>query len=440
MEYGLLLAGVVLGVVIGYLLGKRNSHRAAGTISESDLDEKYVLRALYSTLEERLDEAQTERSKMENERLELSGQLAAKNQELLNLSERLRETKKEIEDLQERFKVEFKNVANELLEEKSKKFTEQNEKELDRILLPFKTRLKEFEEKVDKTYKENRDEQISLKTQIDGLQKLNQQMAKEALELTNALKGDSKSMGDWGEFQLTRLLEQAGLKENVHFQTQNSFADGEGHQKRPDFIVHLPEDKHLIIDAKVSLKAYEAYHSAETDADRSDALKRHLASIKAHIKGLGSKRYEDLYQIATPDYVMMYIPVEPAFLLALEQDEDGQLYAEALDKNVVLVSTSTLLATLRTVGYIWKQETQAKNVQEIADRGAKLYDKFVGFVESLTAIGQRLDQARVTYDKALGQLKDGPGNLIRQAEQLKGLGLKTNKSLPKGLKEHSEDE
>ena len=440
MEYGFIVVGLVLGGVIGYLLGRKKSGGESGGISQSEIDEKYVLRPLYSTLENQISELKKEREKDDDERLDLARKLAAKEQELANLAERLSETKRDIEQLQEKFKVEFRNVANELLDEKSKKFTEHNEKELERILQPFKTKLKEFEDKVDKTYKDNRDEQISLKTQIEGLQKLNQQMAKEALELTNALKGDSKIMGDWGEFQLTQLLEQAGLKENVHFTTQNSFGDADGRQKRPDFIVHLPDDKHLIIDAKVSLKAYEEYHSAKDEAQRADALKKHIISVKTHIKGLGAKRYEDLYDIRTPDYVMMYIPVEPAFLLALEHDREGQLYSEALDKNVVLVSTSTLLATLRTVGYIWKQETQAKNVQEIADRGAKLYDKFVGFVENLQDIGTRLDQAQISFHNATRQLSEGPGNLVRQAEQLRSLGLKTNKTLPEGLKESSEDE
>ena len=440
MEYGFIVVGLVLGGVIGYLLGRKKSGGESGGISQSEIDEKYVLRPLYSTLENQISELKKEREKDDDERLDLARKLAAKEQELANLAERLSETKRDIEQLQEKFKVEFRNVANELLDEKSKKFTEHNEKELERILQPFKTKLKEFEDKVDKTYKDNRDEQISLKTQIEGLQKLNQQMAKEALELTNALKGDSKIMGDWGEFQLTQLLEQAGLKENVHFTTQNSFGDADGRQKRPDFIVHLPDDKHLIIDAKVSLKAYEEYHSAKDEAQQADALKKHIISVKTHIKGLGAKRYEDLYDIRTPDYVMMYIPVEPAFLLALEHDREGQLYSEALDKNVVLVSTSTLLATLRTVGYIWKQETQAKNVQEIADRGAKLYDKFVGFVENLQDIGTRLDQAQASFHNATRQLSEGPGNLVRQAEQLRSLGLKTNKTLPEGLKESSEDE
>lgn len=440
MEYGFIVIGLVLGGIIGYLLGKSNSGGKKGGLPQSEIDEKYVLRPLYSTLEKQLSELKIDAEKDDQERLQLAQKLAAKEQELAHLAERLSESKKEIEELQEKFKVEFRNVANELLDEKSKKFSEHNEKELERILQPFKTKLKEFEDKVDKTYKDNRDEQISLKTQIDGLQKLNQQMAKEALELTNALKGDSKTMGDWGEFQLTQLLQQAGLKENVHFQTQNSFDDGDGRQKRPDFIVHLPDDKHLIIDAKVSLKAYEEYHSAEDEGQRTDALKKHILSVRTHIKGLGSKRYEDLYDIQTPDYVMMYIPVEPAFLLALEHDREGQLYSEALDKNVVLVSTSTLLATLRTVGYIWKQETQAKNVQEIADRGAKLYDKFVGFVENLQDIGSRLDQAQASFHNAKRQLSEGPGNLVRQAEQLRALGLKTNKTLPEGLKENGEEE
>ncbi len=440
MEYLLLVVGLVPGAAIGYLLAKQHPNRAAGTLTQEEVDEKYVARPLYSTLEDRVREERSGREKLESIRVELERKLAARKQELIDLGNRLKETTKEIGQLQEQSRIAFRNVANELLEEKSKKFTEQNEKELDRILQPFKVRLKEFEEKVDKTYQENRDEQISLKTQIKGLQKLNQQMAREALELTNALKGDPKARGDWGEFQLTRLLEEAGLREGIHFETQGGFRDNEGQLKKPDFIIHLPGSKHLIIDAKVSLVAYEQYHSAGDDTSRREALKAHFDSVRNHIRDLGAKKYEELYQMATPDYVMMYIPVEPAFFLALEGDKDGKLYTEALARNVVLVSSSTLMATLRTVGYIWKQETQAKNVQEIADRGAKMYDKFVGFVENLQDIGNRLDQAQDSYHKARSQLSEGRGNLVRQAGQLRSLGVKTNKPLPNEWKENSEED
>jgi len=430
MEYGMIVLGLILGGVIGYLIGLRKGSSRTDDSPTSD-----------SVSKELYDHLQTEKTKVENqveniqsERLELERKLARRDQELLDLQLRLDENKKEIEQLQKRFQIEFENVATKLLDEKSKKFSEHNSEQLDRILKPFKDKLKDFENKVDKTYQDNRDEQISLKEQIKGLRELNIKMSKEALELTHALKGDSKTRGDWGEFQLKRLLEQAGLTEGVHFETQGGFKDEEGRTKKPDFIVHLPDNKDIIIDAKVSLVAYEQYYSTDDESSRREALKSHIESVKNHIKGLGSKKYEELYGIQTPDYVMMYIPIEPAFFLALEGDKEGKLYSEALERNVVLVSSSTLMATLRTVGYIWKQEKQAKNVQEIADRGAKLYDKFVGFVESLQDIGQRLEQAQKSYNKSIGQLSDGPGNLIGQAEKLKSLGLKTNKSLPEGLK------
>ncbi len=430
MEYGMVILGLVLGGVIGYLMGIR---KGASRPDDSPTLPT-VPKELFTHLELEKEKAEKQLEKTQFEQLDLERKLARRDQELIDLQTRLDENKKEIEQLQKRFQIEFENVANKLLDEKSKKFTEHNSEQLDRILKPFKDKLKDFEEKVDKTYKDNRDEQISLKEQIKGLHALNVKMSKEALELTHALKGDSKTRGDWGEFQLNRLLEQAGLTEGVHFETQGGFKDDEGRLKKPDFIVHLPDNKHLIIDAKVSLVAYEQYYSADDDASRREALKHHLESIKTHIRGLGSKKYEELYDIQTPDYVMMYIPIEPAFFLALEGDKEGKLYSEALERNVVLVSSSTLMATLRTVGYIWKQEKQAKNVQEIADRGAKLYDKFVGFVDSLTEIGSRLEQAQKSYNKSIGQLSEGPGNLIGQAEKLKSLGLKTNKSLPEGLK------
>jgi DNA recombination protein RmuC len=278
---------------------------------------------------------------------------------------------------------------------------------------------------------ENSKERVSLKEEIKHLRDLNMQLSQDANQLVNALKGDNKMQGDWGEFQLEVLLEKSGLEKGVHFQTQLSFKDEAGFQKRPDFIINLPSNKHLIIDSKVSLKAYEAYFNTEDKAEKAVFMKAHLDSLRGHIRDLSSKNYTRLYQINSPDYLLMFVPIEPALLAALQ--EDNSIFLDALDRNIVLVTSSTLLATMRTVSYIWKQEKQKRSVLEIARQSGLLYDKFVGFVNDLKTIGKKLDEARGSYDGAMNKLQNSPkygDTLIGRAKRIKELGANASKELP----------
>lgn len=417
----------VLGGVVGFALGKLLSKSTSAALSNKvemlEDNNRQMFRAL--------SEEQEEKEEL------LKGRIAAER-DLVNLQQKFDESKKDIEKLQERFSKEFENLANKILEEKSEKFTKKNKENIENILSPLKEKIKVFEEKVDKTHKESIDYHAALRQQITGLKELNQQMSKEAINLTRALKGDSKAQGDWGETQLERILEKANLVKDIHYTTQGGFRDDEGRLKKPDFIVKLPENRHLIIDSKVSLTNYENYNSAENEADQELQLKLHVESLRKHIKDLGSKKYDALYDINSPDYVLMFVPIEPALMLALGNVQD--LYLEALDKNVVLVSSSTLLATLSTVSSMWRQENQKRNVLEIARQAGALYDKFNGLLVDLIDVGKRLDSAKSGYEGAMNKLSTGRGNLITSVEKLKKLGAKTQKSIPSNLLDRASEE
>ncbi len=359
------------------------------------------------------------------------GEFTKKNTENDFLMQQAETKKAEIEKIQEKFTAEFENLAQKILEDKSSKFTEQNKINIQNLLNPLQEKIKTFEQKVESSHKNSIDYHAELRGQINSLKDLNTQMSKETLNLTKALKGESKTQGDWGETQLELILEKANLTKGIHFTTQGGLRDEIGKLKKPDFIINLPENKHLIIDSKVSLTAYETFYNSDNELYKSESLKNHLASIRKHIKELGEKRYTDLYGINTPDYVLMFVPIEGALMLAL--NENSNLYLEALDKNVVLVSTSTLLATLSTVSSIWKQEDQKRNVLEIATRAGALYDKFEGFVQDLLSVGKNLNASKENYDAAMNKLVDGNGNLIRSVESIKKLGAKAKKSIPQNL-------
>jgi len=377
---------------------------------------------------------QTEKIKTEN----LIKEVSSSNAMNENFRERLTNQKTEIEELQKKFTAEFKNLANQIFEEKTAKFTEQNKTNLDTILDPLKEKIKSFEEKVEQSYKEEFKERISLKTEIKHLIELNKQLSDDANNLASALKGESKTQGDWGEFHLEKILEKSGLQKNIHYRTQTGMRDQQGLLKKPDFIIDLPENKQIIIDSKVSLSAYEGFYNAEAEEERENFLKNHITSIKNHIKDLSSKNYQDLYGVNTPDYVLMYIPIEGAFALATSQDD--KLFLEALEKNIVIVTTSTLLATMKTVSFIWKQENQKKNVLEIARQGGELYDKFVNFTDDLIKIGKQMDQAKNSYADAMNKLSDGKGNLVGKAEKIRKLGIKTSKKMNPTLVNQSIEE
>ncbi len=406
--------GAFLGLIISWIMIRRN----------------YVLKEIHLSEKEKTQKVEAELEKYRDELRGMERDLAASSEMMKQYKERLASRQDEVNLMQ----TTFENLANRLLDDKSEKFARQNKTQLDALLNPLQLKIKDFEEKVEKTYRHEAEERISLREEIKQLRDLNMQLSNDANSLAHALKGDSRIQGDWGEMNMELLLERAGLQLGVHYRKQSSHRDEEGNAKRPDFIIHLPEGKHIVVDSKVSLTAYSAHFDASDDTQKSQYLRAHLDSIKSHVKDLSSKRYEHLYQINTPDYVLMYIPIEPAFTLALQQN--SELYLEALDKNIVMVTNSTLLATLRTISYIWKQEKQKKNVLEIARQSGLLYDKFVGFVDDLKEIGKKIDNAQTTYDAAMNKLTTGKGNLIRRAEHVRELGAKASKSLPQNLLEN----
>ncbi len=403
--------------------------------------DSFVPKELYTTIATQNESLRRDLAAKEQEIRDSYAQLAARDQAVLHLETTLRTQRGEVEQLQARFKTEFENIANRLLEEKSQRFTTQNTQHLQSILSPLREKIKEFEENVDRKFLEDTREKASLKVEIGLLRDLNQQLSQDAHNLTSALKGQNKVQGNWGEMQLEVLLEKAGLTKHIHFQTQASFRNDDGHQKRPDFIIQLPDNKHLVVDAKVSLTAFERYHNAEDGPQRDLHLRAHISSIRSHVDNLSSTNYQLLYQINTPDYLLLFIPLEQALNVA--SNADPKLFTDALDRNIVLVTTSSLLATMRTVAHLWKQEKQTRSVQEIARHSGILYDKFVAFVDDLRAIGMRLDSARNAYDDAMNKLTSAvrPGDtLIGKAEKIRELGARTTKSLPTDLVEMAREQ
>jgi len=415
----IILAGIFMGLFLG-----RNFTKLKFEKEHSALEERN------SFLNERLNDATED---LKTIQLEKEALIAAKTRlatELKNSENEMQNNKEELNKIQEKFTKEFENLANKILEEKSTKFTEQNKLNITSILNPLKEKIEGFEKKVSESQKESIGMHSALKEQLNNLKDLNLQMSKEAINLTKALKGDSKAQGDWGETQLEILLEKANLAKNIHFTTQGGYRDEDGRLKKPDFIINLPDKRHLIVDSKVSLTNYEAYFNAEDEEQKKLHLKRHIESIRKHIKELSEKKYETLYEINTPDYVLMFVPIEPAYLLAL--NNNNQLYLEALDKNVVLVSTSTLLATLSTVSSMWRQENQKNNVLEIANHAGRLFDQFVNLTDDLIKVGTQLKTVQSSYDTSMKKLT-GKGNLVKKVEKIRELGAKTTKIMNKNL-------
>jgi DNA recombination protein RmuC len=333
----------------------------------------------------------------------------------------------------------FEALANRILEEKTKRFTQQNQENLSQLLTPLSEKIKSFQQKVEDVYVKETEGRSALAEQVRMLTGLNQQLTAETSNLTRALTTSAKAQGDLGEMILEKILESSGLRKDEEYFVQNSFRNDESRNVRPDVIVKLPENKHLVIDSKVSLTAYSEYVNAETDDARKLALARHMDSVRKHIRELADKNYQSLHQLQSIDFVCMFVPIEGAFMAAISND--SELWGSSYERNVLLVSPSTLLFVVRTVAHLWRQERQKQNVQDIVNRGAELYDKLVGFVEDLKSVGDRLEQAKTSYGLALGKLSTGKGNVIRQAEMLKSLGVKPKKNLPTDLLDASaEDE
>lgn len=363
--------------------------------------------------------------------IELKSELSAKEERIKILNEKIKEAQETKEETEARLTKEFENLAHKILDLNSEKFKKQNKEQIDTLLSPLSEQIEKFKKKVEDTNEKGVERNAMLMQKIISLESLNNKLSQDALNLANALKGDSKTQGDWGESRLELLLEKSGLTNGVHFSTQAAYKDDEGKLKKPDFIINLPDNKHLIIDSKVSLTAYVEYYNAEDEITEQQAIKRHLDSIKRHYMELSDKDYPNLYGINTPDHVLMFVPNEPALMLAL--NEDKNLYLNALEKNIVLVSASTLLATLSTVASIWKQEDQKRNALEIAKEGGLLYDKFEGFVQDLIKVGKSIKSSKDSYEDAMSKLTEGRGNIIKKIENLKDLGAKTKKSLPQNI-------
>jgi len=430
--------GTLVGAIAIWLIFRERissaveKERGAGQVEIARLNERLV------AAEEDINRLVDEKELLASQRDQFSSDKQLLGNKVAELTATLESERTRALENMQLLKSDFKALANDILEEKSKRFTEQNQVNLNQLLEPLKVKIKEFQGQVHDVYVQEGKDRSQLAEQVRQLMSLNNQLSKDAHNLTSALKGQAKVQGNWGELILERVLEASGLRKGHEYDVQESHAREDGSRAQPDVVVHLPEDRHLIVDAKVSLKAYEEYANAESDHHRETAMKRHLDSVRAHINELSNKNYQQLYGLRSPDFVLMFIPVEPAFMLAIAHDSD--LWQDALKKNVMLVSPSTLLFVLRTVAHLWRQEQQNRNAQEIAKRGAELYDKLAGFVEDLNNLGVKLQQAQKAYDGAYSKLSGGRGNVIRQAEMLKELGVKPAKHLPQNLVDSAMDD
>ena len=409
----LLLFGLLVGTcaaLVVYALNLKSTLRAqqALTLSESSL----------------IESLRNERDLAIQNAIRLEAELVSERRQALARLESLNEAK-------EALTAQFKNLANDILEDKSKRFVEQNATSLDALLKPLQTKLTEFKEQVSTSYQNEARERFALKTEIERLSNLNLRMSDETRSLTQALKGDSKVQGNWGELVLESILESSGLRKGEEFVVQDSHTQADGSRLQPDVVIHLPEGRHLVVDSKVSITAYARYAEALTPEISQAELNLHIQSIRQHMQGLSNKNYSALHGLGAIDFVLMFIPIEPAFIAAMKAAPN--LQDEALAKNIVLVCPSTLMATLRTVAHLWRQDQQNRNALEISRQCGALYDKFVGFVEDLQKLGQRLEQAQSSYHDAFGKLKSGKGNLIRSAEKVRALGVKPSKLIDNRL-------
>ncbi len=430
MEIILLIAGVIVGALLGFFIAKSKQSGLSSRIEEKDK----VLAEKDKQINDAKAETEHERGKV----ISLGNELSASKANYVNLEKRLAEQKGELEELQAKFAKEFENLAGKILEDKSRKFTEQNKENLDTILTPLKERIADFEKKVNDVYISETKERAALAEQLKYLHELNKQMSEEANNLTKALKGDTKTQGNWGEYILESILEKSGLVKGREFVIQETIKSDDGANLRPDVIVNMPDNKSMVIDSKVSLTAYEAYCSEDDKVLKERSLSEHINSIRRHIKGLSPKDYQNLYGLQSLDFVLMFIPIEPAFALAVQND--AALFYDAFEKNIVIVSPSTLLATLRTISSIWKQEKQNRNALEIAKKGGELYDKLSAFVDDLIEVGTRMKRANESYESAMKKLSEGRGNIINRAENLKTMGAKASKSIDPRIVDRSLDD
>ena len=426
MDIGFLLTGIIVGAIAGFFIGKHSIYRAFNACEKQKIEKDVLVEQLQNQVVELRNSLQNESEKGTqslNNLKKAEINLAQKIVEVKNLNQRFTEFKEETNTLKKQLKIEFKNIANEIVKEQSKDFSEHNSN----LLKPFKTQLESFEKTVQNQLKDNIERDASFKAQLEKLTSLNKEISQEAANLTNALKGDNKFQGNWGELILERVLESSGLEKGAEYNTQVSLTNADEDRIQPDAIVHLPDNKHIIIDSKVSLVAYEQYVNSDNNEKREQYLKSHLLSVKNHIKQLSEKKYQTAEGLTTPDFILLFVPIEASFGLAVK--EDVEVFNYAWNKNIVIVSPSTLLATLKTIASLWKQEKQNKNVLKIAEESGKLYDKFVGFVSDLSKIEKSLDKTSKDFSEAQKKLYEGRGNIVSRIEKIKELGAKTTKQI-----------
>lgn len=431
MDIIFLIAGLAVGFLVAFLWFKlklKTSENIMSTRCGEIEKNKIQLEERLTYLQDDKETLTTRLTQAEADNDQKSQRLAKAEVEFANLREKLETQKQEMEDLQKKFTTEFENIAHKILKQNSQEFTQVNQKNISEILNPLREKIQLFEKKVEDTYEKGLKDQTDLKAELKKLHDLNMRISDEANNLTKALKGDVKKQGNWGEVILERILERSGLTEGREYEKQFSTTGENGQRLQPDVVINLPEQKHIIVDSKVSLVAYERFVNATDENDRNRFVKEHLLSVKNHVKILSEKHYQNASGINSPDFVLLFVPIESSFSVAIEADHD--LFSYAWDNKVVIVSPSTLLATLRTIASIWQQENQTRNALEIARQGGALYDKFVAFIADLEKIGNNLEQTRKNYDLAMNKLHDGRGNLVRSAEKLRDLGAKANKELP----------
>jgi DNA recombination protein RmuC len=423
------LLGFILGAIpLVFVLLRR----AGGTSDLAALRERLTLR------EQRVGELEGElsatRARLEQESL---GRTAAETA-LGTLRESASDRIQMLTEAKESLSNQFKTLANDILEEKSKRFSEQNQESLGSLLDPLKLQIGEFKAKVEEVYVQEGKDRVELKKQVEMLAELNRTIGDEARNLTSALKGSNKVQGNYGELILEKVLEASGLRKGIEYHVQVSHTTDEGRRLQPDVVIELPGDRRLVVDSKISLDAYQEAVNAVDDDSRESYLKAHIASLQTHVRGLSDKNYQQLYGLKSLDFVIMFVPLEPAFMMAVTHQRD--LFGDAWNRNVLLVSPSTLLFVVRTVAHLWRQEAQTRNAQEIAEQGASLYDKLVGFVEDLDDLGNRLKQAQKSYNDAYKKLSTGNDNAIRQSQKLVKLGVKPKKSLPEAIVDASKQD
>ena len=429
MNNFLIYSTPLITLAIGYVIGQYLTKLKLTTERPTEL---------ITTLKEELQQS---RAQLEQSRTELQDALSKNIQaesDLKHLRKEQDQRADELRKLQEDFSLKFEHLAQKIFEDKSKKFTDQNKENIDLILKPLQEKIKSFEDRVEKSQNFNIEMKTSLEEQFKNLKIQNESLQKEAENLTNALKGDSKMQGNWGELILERVLEKSGLEKDREYLVQQSFSDENGNKQLPDVVINLPDQKHIVVDSKVSLTDYERYVNEENEALKKQYLKRHIDSIKRHISQLSAKKYEELYDLESLDFVLLFIPIETAFSTAI--NEEHELFNTAYTQNIVIVTPSTLLATLRTIVSLWTSEKQRKNTLEIARQAGALYDKFDGLLQDLIQIGKKLDDSKEFYEGAMNKLTSGKGNLISRVENIKQLGAKAKKSLPMNLIERSTKE